>query len=202
VGSAPGRQQERALERARELVRDMQSLQDRLAADSGSAGAPGQGQPGQGQPGQPRQQGQQGQQGLGQGQQGQGGEATGGRPGQDGDGDARQLSREVGLRRAAAEALRDQLREQGIGVPELDDAIATMRRLARDGVIGSPVGRQALLQAALQKLQQAEFQLWQRFEGASGSRPAVGDLSRVPPRYRQMVEEYYRAIGQGGQGVR
>lgn len=208
VGSAPGRQQERALERARELVRDMQSLQDRMGGDSRSGASQGQGQAGQqGQGRQGEGQGQQGQgQGQGQGEQGQGqqgqgqaqgGQATGGRPGQGGDGDARQLSREVGRRSGAAEALRDQLREQGIGVPELDDAIATMRRLSRDGVIGDPVGRQTLLQDALKKLQQAEFQLWQRFDGANGSRPAIGDLSRVPPRYRQMVEEYYRAIGQG-----
>jgi hypothetical protein len=82
---------ERALERARELVRGLESLRERIgdrqAGDSGSRGSgnqgqqpgqQGQGQQGQGQQGQGQQgQGQQGQGQQGQGQQGQGQQGQG-----------------------------------------------------------------------------------------------------------------------------
>jgi hypothetical protein len=101
----------------------------------------------------------------------------------------------VQLRADAATELRDQLRAQGIGIAELDDAVATLRRLGHQGVLGDPAGRSALQAEALLKLQQVEFQLWQRFEGGSGDRVGTADLTRIPPRYRALVEEYYRSIG-------
>jgi hypothetical protein len=201
VGTSPARQQERALARARELVRDLQSMTERGREDS--LAAAGSGQPGQpGQPGAGQQAGQSNQPGQpgGSGRTGppspgseQQATAGGRRPG--GDGDARQLRREVQLRADAATELRDQLRAQGIGIAELDDAVATLRRLGRQGVLGDPAGRSALQAEALLKLQQVEFQLWQRFEGGSGDRVGTADLTRIPPRYRALVEEYYRSIG-------
>jgi hypothetical protein len=78
---------ERALERARELVRGLESLRERIgdrqggrdtARADGSQGQQGQGQQGQGQQGQGQQgQGQQGQGQQGQGQQGQGQQGQG-----------------------------------------------------------------------------------------------------------------------------
>lgn len=59
---------------------------------------------------------------------------------------------------------------------------------------GDPKNLVALQEAALEALKRAEFDLWLRVGGGEGGRPAVGDASRVPPRYRQMVEEYYKAI--------
>ncbi len=109
-------------------------------------------------------------------------------------GDARQLSREVQVRLRDAEALRNDLREQGISIQSLDEAIATMRRLQQDRVLGDPVEMARLQQEALESLRQAEFDLWRRAGGGEGGRPAVGDPSRVPPRYRQLVEQYFRAI--------
>ena len=85
---------ERALERARELVRGLESLRERIGdkqggrepggREPGSQGAGEQGQQGQGQQGQGQQaQGQQGQGQQGQGQQGQG-QGQGGQQGQQG----------------------------------------------------------------------------------------------------------------------
>src|SRR5690606_38862318 len=135
--------------------------------------------------------------GQGQGEQPQtgaqaGGNPTGGQP--QGGSDARQLSREVRSRLGAAEALRQEVREQGITVTPLDEAIATMRRLPQDRVQGEPREMPRLVEQALESLRQAEFDLWRRFSGGTESLPAVGDLSRVSPRYRALVEEYYRSI--------
>lgn len=109
-------------------------------------------------------------------------------------GDARQLGREVQVRLRAAEALRDDLRQQGITIQSLDEAIATMRRLQQDRVLGDPVELARLQAEALESLREAEFDLWRRSGGGEAGRPAVGDPSRVPPRFRQMVEEYFKAI--------
>ena len=164
----------------------------------------GQGQQGQGQQGQGQGQGQQGrgeQPGQGQGGAGPGrsdgaatpgGATSGGQ--RAGGGDARQLTREMQVRQGAAEELRADLREQGITIASLDEAIATMRRLQQDRVMGDPTEMARLQQDALESLRQAEFDLWRRLGGGAAGLPAVGDPSRVPPRYRQLVEEYYRSI--------
>jgi hypothetical protein len=76
----------------------------------------------------------------------------------------------------------------------LDEAIASMRRLQQDRVLGDPQELARLQQQALESLRQAEFDLWHRLGGGGTGLPAVGDPSRVPPRYRQLVEEYYRSI--------
>jgi hypothetical protein len=84
--SSGERRGEESLDRARNLVRGLESMQERLQQD----GRPGQrGQPGQpgpdGQPGEPGQEGQPGQDGQpGQGQPGQDGQPGQGQPGQEG----------------------------------------------------------------------------------------------------------------------
>lgn len=221
VGNSPERRQARALEQARELTRALDAINRRneMARDSGQGqGQQGQ-QPGQegqerGQPnqqsGQPGDQGQQPGQGgrpgqgedRGQGEQQQsgaqaGGVPTGGQP--QGGSDARQLSREVRARLGAAEALRQELRDQGVTVTSLDEAISAMRRLQQDRVQGDPLEMARLVEDALESLRQAEFELWRKFSGGTESLPAVGDLSRVSPRYRALVEEYYRSIARDRQ---
>jgi hypothetical protein len=109
-------------------------------------------------------------------------------------GDSRQLAGEVQVRRREAEALRQALAAEGIQVGELDDAIATLRRLQNDGVVGDPKELAALQAAVVSNLQRVEYQLWLRFGGVAGGRPAVGEAGRAPARYQQMVDEYYRSI--------
>src|SRR5690606_15649696 len=122
------------------------------------------GQPNQ-QSGQPGDQGQQPGQGgrpgqgedRGQGEQQQsgaqaGGVPTGGQP--QGGSDARQLSREVRARLGAAEALRQELRDQGVTVTSLDEAISAMRRLQQDRVQGDPLEMARLVEDALESLRQ------------------------------------------------
>ena len=232
-----GVERDRALEKARDLVKGLESLRDRIqekGSREGSQGArePGsQGQQGQqgergtgngergqqGQQGQGQGQGQQGQ-GQGQGQQGQGGRqgqgdpsqpgsgsqlgmpgggqtGGGGQPGRLNSGDARQLSREFGLRRQAAEGLRRDLAGQEMDQAELDQIIANLRRLESGRAFSDPKGLEELQRAVIEGLKTWEFKLWRTLGQNGENRPALGAPSQVPAEYRALVEEYYRSLG-------
>lgn len=213
---------ERALERARELVRGLESLRDRVGDRLGTREPGSQGAREPGQPGQPGQQGsggqgQQGQgQGQGQGQQGsvargqgsgqQGGQQTsggqangnpngGGGNGRLDPGDARQFSREFRLRREAAESLRRELAQQGMDVRELDRAIADLRQLESGRRFGDPKGIEELQAAVIEGLKTWEFKLYRALGQTGENRPALGAPSQAPAEYRALVEEYYRSLG-------
>jgi hypothetical protein len=40
-----------------------------------------------------------------------------------------------------------------------------------------------------------EFALRRKLEGAQTGGPALGGLDRVPARYRELVNEYFRSLG-------
>ena len=204
-----------------------QSAQGREGQQNGQQGqgeAGRQGQEGQqGQAGQRGQQGQQGQQGQGQqgGEQGQqsaqgqggqqGGQQRGGSSQQGGqnpsggapgdvtstDGDARQLSRNFGLRRGNAEALRRALAGEGIDVSQLDRAISAMRQLERSGALDDPRAVERLETQVIDGLKDFEFALARKLGGAQPDGPALGTRSPVPEEYRSAVEEYYRSLAGG-----
>ena len=228
---------ERTLEKARDLVKGLESLRDRIgerqeqgagnrqqAQGQGTGNrqqAQGQGQQGQGQQGQ-GQQGRDGQQGQGQGQgQGQqngqggrqgdpnqpgggsqlgmpgGGLGGGGQPTRLGTNDIRQYSREFGLRREAAEALRRELAAggQNLDQAELDRIIGDLRRLESGRPFNDPRAMEELQRSVIEGLKTWEFKLWRSLAQNGGdNRPALGAPSQVPSEYRALVEEYYRSL--------
>jgi hypothetical protein len=209
TGESATRRRERALEIARELVRGLESLRDRIdarqgrgaaprepgdtAAAAGPAGEPG-GRGAQGQPGQPGDSGRGEGSGRGDGQ----GQETGGRarpPSRVGGGDARQFTREFGMRRQEAQELRRDLARQEIDVSELDAAIADLQRLESARAFGDPRGLDQLQAAAIERLKTFEFMLYRRLGLGDGHRLAAGAPAQVPPEYRALVEEYYRSLG-------
>ncbi len=216
-----GAERDRALERARDLVKGLESLRERIG-ERGSQGArePGsQGQQGQQGQGQQGQQGQGQAQGQGQGQQGQGGRGGqtgdpnqpgqgsqlgmpgggqtggGGQPGRLSGGDARQFSREFALRRQAAEALRRDLAGQEVDRAELDRIISDLRRLESGRPFSDPDALENLQRAIIEGLKTWEFKLWRSLGQHGDNRPALGAPSQVPSEYRALVEEYYRSLG-------
>ncbi|MEP6619884.1 MAG: DUF4175 family protein [bacterium] len=174
-------------------------------------GQQGQGQQGQGQQGQGQQgQGQQGQ-GQGQGQQGEGQQGQGQQQGQGGGGnrfgsgrgtpngafspdDARQFSREAGVRRQAAEQLRDQLRGKGVDVSELDKAIEDLKSLESGAPFVDPKRAAQLQEQMIEGLKSFEFSLYRRFGLGNDKSPTLGTNAPVPAEYRAAVEEYYRSL--------
>jgi len=109
--------------------------------------------------------------------------------------DPRQFRGEVGARIQSAEALRRDLAAQGVDVAPLDQAIGQLRKLQE----ATDPGRADRLQEAIvAELKDFEFNVWRKFNGDGGGKPALGSAAQVPPEYRAMVEEYYRALARKG----
>jgi hypothetical protein len=179
--SAEGKR-DRALERARELVKGLESLRERVQDASG--------------------QGQQ-QSGSGSASDGGRGQANGNPDGGGGNGrldsgSARQFSREFRLRREAAESLRRELSQQGgVELGELDRAIADLKQLESGRRFGDPQGVAELQAAVIEGLKTWEFKLFRALTQSGDNRPALGAPSQAPAEYRALVEEYYRLLGRG-----
>lgn len=173
----------------RDLVRGMESMDERARQQPRQQG-PSQGQ-GQGQG--------QGQQGQGQGQgRAQSPGASGGGIGagggnQQGGGD-RQFSREMSERIVDARALRDELSKQGMDVAPLDRAIQGMRTSERDGAFGDGPTATALRSQLIEGLKAYEFALRRALGEATGGKVLIGRSGEVPAQFRSQVEEYYKAI--------
>lgn len=223
TGAASGGQRnaEETLDRARDLVRGLSSLDERMRDRENQAGTQ-QGQ--RGQQGQESQQGgqQPGQgQGLGQGRgQGQGrgegqrgldpqggsmsnspaeragGGAQGGgvRGGTYSAEDIRQYGRELRGQREAADALRRELQSQGRSVEELNDLIDQLRSMEGARAFNDPAELARLRQAVVQGFKEFEFALRRQLGGVEADRPALGGNANVPAGYRDMVNEYFKAL--------
>jgi hypothetical protein len=212
LGEASDDKRDRALERARDLVRGLESLADR----TGQSGQTGQrGQQGQGEAQGGQQEGRQAGQGQGRGQQrgenqgGQGGSQQrgenqgglgpnpmggGGNPGPISGEQARQYGREFRMRREAAESLRREVARQGIETAELDRAIRGLRQLETGAPFTDPKAMDELQKSIIEGLKTWEFRLWRALTQGSDKGPAVGSPSQAPAEYRALVEEYYRAL--------
>lgn len=202
-GSERGEQAARGQEEGRGQPQGRSQEQARGEQQArGQAQGQQQGQQGQGQG---RAQGQQGGRDGRQGETGQGGDGRdqgvredgerGGQPTRSvGGGDARQFSRELGLRRAAAEELRGELARQGVDVRELDEIIRALRRLESDRRIGDPKGLADLEGEVIEGLKDFEYSLYRRLGLIDPKGPAQGTRAPIPPEYRAAVEEYYRSL--------
>jgi hypothetical protein len=217
VGEPSERRAGRALDRARDIARGLESLEERARNTEGQRGSAGdRGQQGHSQQGQ---QGQQGQGQQGQGQQGQGqqggrgsetssaqsGAGQGARAGGESNltpEQIRQFSREYRERRADAEALRRELSREGVDVSQLERMIAELRALESARAYDDPEELQRLQSAVVEKFKGFEFALRRAMEGDLADRPLLGGTSDVPAEYRKMVEEYYKALARRDAGVR
>ena len=164
--SGEGRQA-KAMERARDLVRGLESLNERARAAQGTRGQPGPA-PSTGSP-----------------------NAVEGRSDNDG---TRQFGREFRARRQAAESLRADLKAMGQETADLDRLLNQFRALDNNRTFGDPRGLDRLETDLIEGLKELEFSLWRKFGDESGQRPAAGASARVPPQFRELVEEYYRSL--------
>jgi hypothetical protein len=208
--------QSQALDRTRDLVRGMQSLDERMR-NAQQTKEQGQGQQGAGQQqqqGQSGQQGQQGQQGGqgGQGQPGQpggagqggmrGGQNGGGRPSSESsspDGPAGgkspgQYGREMRERLSDAQALRRDLQRQNLDTRDLDRAIAGMQSLSNDRLLADERTAAELRGQTLEHLKAFEFNLRRKLGDTEANRVLLGRSGDVPSAFKQYVEEYYRSL--------
>ena len=181
--------EDRVLERAESLVRGLEAMRDRLARRSGTEADRAAGSEDEGDsPG-----------AAGEGA-GRGGAPAGER--RPGEG-LRQLERELRQRVADAEALQREMAgigrspdpsEGGVAPERLDPALAALRGLSAARLGADPRGMELLESEVLDSLRQIEFELRRsRFGGEDASVATLGG-ERIPEAYREMVEEYFRAL--------
>jgi len=211
----------RAAERARDLVRGMESSDQRMRergskGSQGSTGSQGSQQQGsQGSQGSTGSQGSQGSQGSrdAQGQAG-GRNADGGGARNGGYGDTngtytggywnggygywnpddiRQFRRDYRERLSDAQALRRELQQAGVPTRELDDIIRDLERFDNDRLYADPKGLEQLQASATDKMKKFEFQLRKKADGDDQPLSLSGS-DEVPAGFRTAIEEYYRSL--------
>lgn len=188
AAAAPNRDRRaEALSRARDLVRGLESLDQRAreanAGDEGGAGA-------QGDRGAAAGQGDRGRQGSQPGQARAGGDDA--RPGPAGS--PRQWQREAEQRRGDAEALRRDIQALGLEAGDLDALIDRLRGLEDARAWGNSAGTAALRESLVQGFRRLEFELRRQLGAAADSRLLLLDTDTAPAGYRRAIEDYYRAL--------
>ena len=68
---------------------------------------------------------------------------------------------------------------------------------SRAGCWPTQTGLNRLEQDVLERLKAFEFALRRRLEG-DATKPLAGAQDQVPPRFRELVEEYYRSLARTG----
>lgn len=205
----------RALDKARQLARGVDTLDQRLRErqrQQGQAGQPGQGsQPGEagrsGQQGQPAQQGRQGE--AGQSGQVATGASAGrfspdgggtGRPGSLGaqfdPGDVRQFRGEARQFASDAADLRRMVQGQGIDPRLLDEVLRNLKALDDDRVYQDAATLARLQSAVAEGLKRFEFGLRRQAE-LKGREVFLSGSDDVPEQYRRLVDEYYKSLSKG-----
>lgn len=190
------------LEDTRGLVRDLESLDERI--QERADGQQGQQQGDQQQQGGQQQGGQQGGQQQGGGQQDQQGGSGGDRgfnrsPTAGGWGgfrqdDIRQFRDEFRARAGDLEALRQRMRSEGIDVSTLSDVLARLRQLDSRAAFDDPAEIARLQQAAIEGLKEFEYALRRELQGPESDRLLLSGSDEVPEGFKELVEEYYRAL--------
>lgn len=217
IGESEEQQLGRTLDRARDAVRGLESLRERIdnraeqnaARDSERQDAQQQGQPGEPQGQQDQRTGQDGQQGGQQGQQqgqgqGQGAPRQGGSAGGFGPDassiggrlesrDIRQFRGEFGERRGDIESLRQELRQQGIETGAIDEVLGRLRDLEQQRAYRDLDELRRLQEAVIEGLKEFEYAVRREFQ-SDEARPVLAGGDDVPSGYRQLVEEYFREL--------
>jgi hypothetical protein len=199
IGESREQRVARALEETQNLVRELESLSDRMGRQEGREGQ--QGEPGQrGQSGQEGQQGQPGQ----AGERGQGADRGALSPAQPGGGgpgwgvaDPRQLRRDLREGIADAESLRRMLSAEGVDVSDLERYIARLRALDGREAFGDAEAQRTLELDIVQGLKEFEFAVRRQFLEGDQQKLFLSGSDEVPAAYRRLVEEYYRALSEG-----
>ena len=201
VRDSPEAGRTEALDRARDLVRSMESMSRRLGQrdQQGQQGGRSQGNP-------PAQQGEQTQGRGGESELGgsdRGGSATpdGGRgdrrPGSVSPDDIRQFRAEIRERLGEVQELQRILGQEELVVldeRQLDDVAAALRMLDSQRVYLDRAEVERLQSQIIERLRQFEFGLRRELEGGDRNRVFGLGSDEVPEGFRDLVDEYYRAL--------
>jgi hypothetical protein len=193
LGEAKGDTRSAALERTRDLVRRMESIQERV--NQGPAPEPGGSRPGSAGADATT-----GEDASGSADRA-GGAASGGAGspvvGSWDERGSRQLRRELRQRAEDARGIGAQLAEGGRTPADLREIERKLRRLEKTQAWGDPKGVEALVARALEDLKMFEYALRRELQGADPERLRLSGSDEVPEGWRSLVEEYYRSLARG-----
>ena len=200
LGQRPGRQGEQ--EDGQEQNGQQQGGEQPGGQQQGGEQSGGGQQGGQQQGGQPGDSSQQGgarnQEGGGRdwGRPSQYGSSSGGfyQPGAFTTEDLRQAERELSQRRQDLDALRRELRREGMDTSDVDRLLRQMGDLDLLGLNKDPLALESLRRDIVEGLRQFEYRLWRELRGADTERVYLGNSDQVPPGYRELVDEYFRKL--------
>jgi hypothetical protein len=164
MSEAKGDTKAAALERTRDLVRRMESAQERVRQGSGGTGGASSAR------------------GSGPG------------VGSWDEGRSLQLRREFRQRAQDAREIGGQLSEAGRPPADLREIERKLRRLERTGTWRDPKGVEALVGETLEDLKMFEYALRRELEGADPEKLRLSGSDEVPEGWRALVEEYYRSL--------
>ena len=188
LSEAKGDSRSAALERTRDLVRRMESIQERLkqgpaAGEAGSSQGSASASPGE----------------AGRGVADGSGDASSGGSGSPGVGSwderrSRQLRREFRQRAEDARGIGTQLAERGGTPGDLREIERKLRRLERSETWGNLHGVETLVAQAVEDLKMFEYSLRRELQGTDPEKLRLSGSDDVPDGWRSLVEEYYRSL--------
>jgi hypothetical protein len=184
IGDTKEQRLARTLDQTRDLVRSLESLEERMGQQSPGGEEQAQQESPQPQAGEQR------------------GEAQAGDPSSSEgaprlrSGDARQFRREFGERRGEAERLREALEREGVDTRELDQIVEGLRQLERERPYGDPRGLAELQDQIIKGLKEFEYVLRREIGQGEARELLLTGSDEVPPGFRELVGEYYKALSE------
>ncbi|HET6680883.1 MAG TPA: hypothetical protein VFG84_06750 [Gemmatimonadaceae bacterium] len=119
-------------------------------------------------------------------------------PGNLGDDEVRQFTREYRNRLESARELQRELRELGLDTGDLERTIEQMRGLGAPGTYEDMAEVERLQSQVIEGLKAFEFALRRQLGAGTESMPVLGGNSDVPAEFKALVEEYYRSLARKG----
>ncbi len=86
------------------------------------------------------------------------------------------------------------MRREGIDVSTLSDVLARLRQLDNRAMFDDPAEIARLQRAAIEGLKEFEYALRRELQGADSDRLLLSGSDEVPEGFKELVEEYYRAL--------
>jgi hypothetical protein len=115
-------------------------------------------------------------------------------------GDLRQIANQARQLASDAQDVRRQLQQAGVPPKDLtpvDDVVKALQQLGNEKNLQNPTGLQELYQVALQRFKTLEFEIRKRVD-TSNEQLFLSGSEDVPPSFRTLIEEYYRALAKKG----
>jgi hypothetical protein len=189
LGEAKGDGRAAALERTRDVVRRLESIQERLKLGPGAEDGS-----------------QQGAAGASNGEAAQGSSADGASPGGGGspgvgawdERRSRQLRRELRQRAEDVQGIGSQLSEGGAAPGDLREIERRLRRLERAETWSNLRGVETLVAQTLEDMKLFEYALRRELAGVDPEKLRLSGSDEVPEGWRSLVEEYYRLLARTG----